>query len=132
AVDRQQVERAQRADLVDAARDAAATEDQSGLRAARTPPRGLASRLSFGGLLEPYDRAHAYPDYRSSPGPGYGLMVVSAQGGRLQSYGKCGVSPRHRPVVRGDRGRAPDVAGARQHLAGRLRHLNGDPDRLAG
>ena len=37
AVDRQQVERAQRADLVDAAGEAAAAEHERGLVAARTP-----------------------------------------------------------------------------------------------
>jgi len=56
-VDREQVERAQRADLVDAARETAAAEHERGLRAPATP---LGSGTSAG-RIELDDLAHRRP-----------------------------------------------------------------------
>ena len=66
AVDRQQVERAQRADLVDAAGEAAAAEHERGLRALR-PPRRLAARPVLGLRLELDDLAHRRGSLRRRP-----------------------------------------------------------------
>ena len=62
AVDGQQVERAQRADLVDAAGEAAAAEHERGLRALRAP-RGLAAGPVLGLRLELDDLAHGQAVY---------------------------------------------------------------------
>ncbi len=60
-IDGEQIEGAQRADLVDAAGETASTEHEGGLRGTLASPRAA----SFRGVLDVYDLPHRFRDYGS-------------------------------------------------------------------
>src|SRR5205823_14833291 len=74
-VDGQEVERPEGPDLVDAAGDSAAAEDQRGARPASPPASRLrALRLPLPGLLELYNRPHGQGSSMAA-GPAAGALL---------------------------------------------------------
>ena len=126
AVHGQQVERAQGADLVDAAREAAAAEHQGGARLARRR-RAAAARLALRRLLELDDLAH--PDLQSIIAA---IRPATATHGRVALFRRrgCADSPaspcwprallpcRHRPGAGARRARARPSAAAMRAAPG--------------
>ncbi len=88
-VDGQQIERAQRADLVDAAREASAAEDQRGLRAL-APPRGgrAAEAVPDRGFLPPTGSMETTLPMPLSVRPAFGATPAAAPtAGQVATFG---------------------------------------------
>ena len=127
-VDREQVERPQRADLVDPAGEATAAEHQRGARAPRLAP----ARLALRPLVLPCRLLE--PDYVAHPGPDYALDRSVARRYRVR-FPRCVVSPssssscsrprrRRPPRTRPDQPPGPPDARGRRLF----RRLRGQPD----
>ena len=124
AVDRQQVERAQGADLVDRAREAAAAEHERGLRAPRR--RGAAAPFAAA-AVELDDVVHRTGECRDRSGP----PALVSYGGAPNS-GVCSSSPscssRPRPPPRSTPTRSARASCARWRAAGSAdRRLRREP-----
>ena len=114
AVDRQQVERAQRADLVDAAGEAAAAEHERGLRAPRPAPARRAPALRRRAVAAPVeldDLAHAPSSLRRRRGRPSGPRPRPCRCVRLPvdapSLGRSLAVPRRARLRRAARGARP-------------------------
>ena len=136
AVHGQQVERAQGADLVDAAREAAAAQHQRGARAPRPAPRRLAGRPSGlpGRLLELDYLAHPAPsiadDRRTAPAPSLACshprcdalaavtllaaLLLAGPGGRRGQAARCWRSRLDAPDARSPGGYVRRLCARRQ------------------
>ena len=132
AVDREQVERAQGADLVDGAGEAAAAEDQRGLRLARAPARLAPGRGAPRALprrgIQLHDIAHAGPSLGNDPvgkassdfsrRRGFRTLGASLDGPDRRSRLPAGRAPARRRL-RGGAGRDRPGAGRADAPRGR-------------